>query len=47
MGLNQLGVIPFKRAMRSWYNHKRAPLRGSIDAVNDGCRHAGGAHERI
>lgn len=47
MGLNQAGVIPFKRAMRSLFKHKPAPLRGSIDAVNNGCRHAGGAHERI
>lgn len=37
MGLNQRSVIPFKRALRSLFKYERAPLRGSIDTVHNGC----------
>lgn len=36
MGLNQSSVIPFKRALHSLFEYRRAPLRGSIDTVHNG-----------
>jgi|GEM_PF-345548 len=37
MGSNQASVVPFKRTLRSLFKYQRAPLRGSIDTVHNGC----------